>query len=124
MAGKRDDIDYSEAPDGAPGHNPAAAKSRAIGVFFTLLGAAALTVVLVFDLPVKKLTALLAAVGGLGVVMGVGMVLFPWTEAMFALNQQDDFGKLFKAMPQIWKVWFVLSMAVMLGVMFAVLAVK
>jgi hypothetical protein len=127
MAKKRDiDIDYSEAPEddvrGAP--NPAAAKSRGLGILFTVLGAAALTAVLVFDVPSKKVTAALAAFGGLGVFLGPGMVVVPWTEEMFALNQQNDFGKLFSAMTPFWKVWFVLGMIVMLGIMFAVMALK
>ncbi len=126
MAKNRDaDIDYAAAPDDdGPRHNPTAPKSRALGVFFVLLGAGAGAAVLAFDVPSKKVTAALAAFGSLGVVMGAGMILVPWTEEMFALNQQDDFGKLFKAMPPFWKAWFVLSMVVMLGAMFAVFALK
>jgi hypothetical protein len=126
MARIRDeDIDTSEAPDdGGRPYKPAAGKSRALGVFFILLGAAAVGAIFYFDIPSRKVTAALSALGTVGVFMGVGMVLVPWTPKMFALNEQDDFGKLFAAMPVFWKVWFVVSIVAMLGGMFAPLILR
>ncbi len=108
-------------PPPAPPPLPAAVKSRAFGCLILVIGAAMLGVIPLFGVMPKKVLGALLAFGTVGLMMGAGMVLFPWTEEMFALNQQDDFRKLYRAMPPVWKVWFPLSLVVMLAVMFAAL---
>jgi hypothetical protein len=119
-----DNIDYGDAPDDAATGNPAAAKSRGIGVLLLALGAAAVAAGVFLGIPSQKVTMALTGLGTVGVVMGIGMVLFPWTPEMFELNKQDDFGKMFKAMPVIWKVWFVFSLAAILAAAFAPVALR
>src|SRR5262245_21755979 len=117
MARVRDeDIDTSDAPDDdrlAP--IPAAAKSRGLGCFFVLLGAAFLVAAFLFGIPSLKVMAVLAGFGTAGLLIGGGMVAVPWTQEMFDVNEGEDIGRMFRAMPAFRKVWFVLSMAAMLG---------
>jgi hypothetical protein len=108
-------------PPAGPSPVPAAIKSRAIGCVVILAGAAALAAIPVIGVMPKKVFVALLALGPVGLMMGLGMIIVPWTDEMFALNDQEDVGKFFRAMPPVWKVWFVLSIGVMLAILFAAL---
>lgn len=100
---------------------PAGVKSRAVGCLILVGGAVLLALIPVIGAMPKKVFVALLAIGPVGLMMGLGMIVVPWTDEMFALNDQDDIGKFFRAMPRFWKVWFVLSIGVMVAVMFAAL---
>ncbi len=116
--------DESPAPGSAPRPEPipAAVKSRAVGCLLVLLGVGAVVGALLIGEVSRKVLAALMAIAACAPLWGIGMILFPWTDEMFALNQQDNFGKMFAAMPRIWKVWFFLCIVVMLAALFATLA--
>lgn len=117
------------SPDSEPqdeeelGQPPSAAtvKSRAIGCFVILLGIAAAGGVYMYDGISRKLFAALMACAAIAPLWGLGMILFPWTEEMFAMNSQDNFGKMYAVMPRIWKLWFFLCIGAMIAAMFAAL---
>jgi hypothetical protein len=61
----------------------------------------------------------LIGIGVIGVLIGIGYLVRPWSAEMIAANSGDDFRKLWRLMPLFWKLWFVLSVLVGLAVMFA-----
>jgi hypothetical protein len=64
----------------------------------------------------------LVGVGAAGVMIGAGYLAWPWSAEMVAANNDPNgFGRLWRLMPLFWKVWFVLSIVVGMGVMFAAL---
>jgi hypothetical protein len=109
-----------DAPTDPPAA-PAGVKSRAIGCLIVVGGVALFALIPVLGVMSKKLFVALLSFGVVGLMMGAGMILVPWTDEMFALNDQDDLGKFYRAMSRFWKVWFVLSLGVMVAVMFAAL---
>ena len=92
--------------------------SRAGGWWFILGGAGigALGVLLSFLAPKGRA---LIGIGVIGVLIGIGVLIRPWSAEMIAANSGDDFGKLWRLMPLFWKLWFVLSILVGLAVMIA-----
>lgn len=98
---------------------PAAVKSRAVGCCLLVGGAVLLALVPVIGVMPKKVLIVLLALGPVGLMMGLGMIVVPWTDEMFAMNDQEDLGKWWRSMTRFWKVWFSLSIAVMLAVMTA-----
>ena len=68
-----------------------------------------------------KLPAGLAGVGTMAVMMGLGMIVAPWSAHPLEADRRGDADEWFKALPLGWKVWFCLSMVASFGVLIGLL---
>ena len=65
----------------------------------------------------------LVGIGATGMLLGIGYLIRPWTPEMRAANTGPNarIDRLWRAMPLFWKLWFVGSLVVGMGVMVAAL---
>jgi len=68
-----------------------------------------------------KLPAGLAGGGTFAVMMGLGMIVAPWSAQPFDADRRGDEDEWFKALPLGWKVWFCLTLVASFGVLIALL---
>lgn len=106
-------------PPAGPTPTPARAKSRTVGCCLIAGGGVMLALSPALGLMSQKLFGVLLGFGSAGLMVGAGMLAVPWTDEMFAMNDQDDLGKWWGSMTGFWKVWFPLSIVVMLAVTLA-----
>ena len=68
-----------------------------------------------------KLPAALAGVVAMCVMMGLGMIVAPWSARQLEADRRGDGDEWFKALPPGWKVWFCLSLLVSFGLLIGML---
>src|SRR5688572_10881215 len=95
--------------------------SRGEGIVLLLGGLVMVAVVAVYEVRSIKLTAALAGLGVWAVMMGLGMIVAPWSARPFEADRRGDDDEWFKALPLGWKVWFCLSLVVSFGLLIGLL---
>ena len=95
--------------------------SRGEGIVLLLGGLVMVAVVGVYEVRSIKLTAALAGLGAMAIMMGLGMIVAPWSTHLLEADRRGDDDEWFKALPLGWKVWFCLSLLVSFGLLIGLL---
>ncbi|HEY1190994.1 MAG TPA: hypothetical protein VGE74_25400 [Gemmata sp.] len=99
-------------------------KSRLVGGLLVALGA--LMTVVVFsdqlDREGGRIRALVILLAAAGTWVGLGLLLFPWTNRMVAGFTAENNAMIgFRKLPLLWKVWLVVALVLTVGTFAATL---
>lgn len=122
MSEQLPDSDKAETvPDDRP-HK----KSRLLGGLFLFLGAMMLIVVFSGQLKREggRMIALVSMLASGGTWIGMGLLLFPWTNRMVAnVKAENNFMIAFGKLPLLWKAWSIIALLLTIATFVAVIAI-
>jgi hypothetical protein len=102
-------------------------RSRLMGGLFVFLGLLMAVVVFSGELEKEggKIKAVVALLASGGLWIGLGLLLFPWTNrTVKAFTAENNFMVGFGKLPVLWKAWLVMALVLSVGAVVAVIVTQ